>query len=202
MRVRWLLPLVAALLPASPPLAARSAEPLPESLEGYYRGRGVTTEQATGRTRPIHGTVLVTPLPEAEGYALRFSFRTKTTSPDGSLRADLIGTGVAHAEREELVGESETQVIVAAIPGIDPQFAFIPGRLGPRIVSGFRMRAGDEAEQFHADIETHPAPGFEYAATRTRLDLERISREVPQDARLPLPLPYDRRTPAVSAPGP
>jgi len=185
------------LLLGGAPAPAGADEPLPASLEGYYRARGVTTEEASRHTRPIEGTILVTALPEGddagegEGYALRFSFRTKRTTPDGSLRADLIGIGSGRVDDGALLGRTETQVIVAAIPGIDPQFAFIPGRLGPRIVSDFRMRAGDAAERFHAEIETRPAAGFEYAATRTRLDLERISRDTPEDDRLPLPKPYD-----------
>ena len=159
-------------------------------LEGYYRAQGITVERAAGIKRRLAGVLIVSPARDgAGGFALRFNFKTQISTPDGGVQADLIGTGDGRVEGGELRGHTETQVIWAAIPGIDPQFAFIPGRLGPRIRSTFSMRPGDEAEEFRAEVETVAAPGFEYAATRTTMRLERISREAPQDERLPLPTP-------------
>lgn len=192
MASRPVLAFTAALLLGGASSEARATEPLPESLAGYYRARGVTTEPATDRRRPIQGTLLVTAA-TGGGYDLRFSFQTKMTTPGGTQRADLLGTGEARVEAQALVGDAETQMILASIPGVDPQFAFIPGYLGPRIRSHFRMDPTDESERFQADIETRAAPGYEYLETRTRLELERISRETPEDARLPLPVPYDER---------
>jgi hypothetical protein len=179
-----------ALVSIVAPAVARAADPAPlGDLEGYYRANGITVERAAGVKRPLSGVLIVAPAREGRGWDLRFSFKTQISTPDGSVRADLIGTGDGLVERGELRGHAETQVIWAAIPGVDPQFAFIPGRLGPRIQSTFSMRPGDDADAFRGEVETVAAPGFEYAATRSTMRLERISREAPQDERLPLPKP-------------
>ena len=51
---------------------------------------------------------------------------------------------------------------------MDPAFPWIPGRLGPRVVSRFAM-SRDDAGDYRIEIETRAAPGEDYGFTRTRL---------------------------------
>ncbi len=189
MLVRIALSILMAALCLQGSLAARAGD-LPGNLEGYYRATGVTTEEASGIKRDLSGTMLVA-RDESGEYSLRFTFRTQLATPQGEVKADLIGTGNARPEGDRLVGRSETQAIWAAIPGIDPRFAFIPGKLGPRIQSTFEMWAGDGADSFRSEVRTVAVPGYEYAATSSQIELIRISQDVPQDDRLPIPQPHD-----------
>jgi hypothetical protein len=170
---------------------ADDALPLPASMEGFYEGKGVTTVKSTGSRRRVKGTFVVTRAANGDGYEIRFSFKTQMPSPGGPMRADLLGTGDARVVDDKVLGTTETQLLFASIPGVDPQFAFIPGKLGPRIQQTFQMTATDEPGEFKSEIESEAVPGYEYPATRTTMRVKLIDPTVPQDKRLPLPQPHD-----------
>ena len=173
------------------PAQADDILPLPADMEGFYEAKGVTTVKSTGSRRRLKGTFIVTHAPEGEGYDIRFSFKTQMSTPGGPQRADLIGTGEARVVDAKVVGSAETQLLLASVPGVDPQFAFIPGQLGPRIEQTFVMSATDEEGEFKSEIESEAVSGNEYPATRTTLRVKLVDATVPEDKRLPLPKPHD-----------
>lgn len=132
---------------------------------GTYDVRGLTTDPDTGETRRIAGTVVLAGA--GDGYDATFSLATQIETPDGPVQADLIGTGEGKVAAEALEGTADTRMFLAAIPGLDPKFPWIPGRLGPRVHSDFRMRP--EGPAFRIEIASRPAPGAAYAPTTTVL---------------------------------
>ena len=159
-------------------LGARGGSPAAASpapgFAGLYAVSGVTTDPQSGGTRRIAGTVIVAG--GAEAHDATFSLSTEIATPDGPIQADLIGTGEGRVEDGVLTGRAETQMFLAAVPGVDPGFPWIPGRLGPRVVSRFAM-SRDAAGDHRIEIETRAAPGEDYGFTRTRL---RAVRSAPQ----------------------
>lgn len=186
---RWILVLVSLALAcgeASEPGSEQVSTPAPAEEAGFagmYEVAGVTTDQQTGDTRRITGTVIIAGGGE-EAYSTTFSMTTELVTRDGPLKADLIGTGEGRAEGARLVGTAETQMFLAAIPGLDPKFPFIPGRLGPRVVSDFVMDPAD-AGAYRIEIETRAAPGDAgkaYGSTRTNLRAVRTTTPLGQSA--------------------
>ncbi len=142
--------------------AGREAGP---RFEGMYDVRGLTTDEATGATRPLAGTVIVAGA--GDGSAATFSLDTEIETAQGPVQAELIGSGEGRVRGGGLMGRAETRMFLAAIPGLDPKFPWIPGRLGPRVLSDFRMEPDGTA--FLIEIATRAAPGEDYAGTRTTL---------------------------------
>ena len=58
--------------------------------------------------------------------------------------------------------------MIAGAPNVDPGFAFVPRRVGTRIVSTTKGTLAEDGT-ISLEIESEPAPGQTYAATRTTL---------------------------------
>jgi len=111
----------------------------------------------------------------AEPYTATFDLETEFATPDGPIQADVIGSARAKAEAAQLAGSAETRILMASIPGLDPTFPWIPGRLGPRVLSKFTMAPAEAEGAFEIEIESEAAPGESYEPTRTALRARRAA---------------------------
>lgn len=135
-------------------------------ISGTWKVEGVTVEKASGKTRQISGTIILA----EQGGKYRSTFDLETTFPGegGPTRADVIGEGEGLVVGRDLSGTARTQIVVAGVPNVDPGFAFVPRYVGARIVSITKGTLGDDGT-ISLEIESEPAPGETYAATRTTL---------------------------------
>ena len=181
MAFRSLVPLfVLALLPspgcdsgrpgdAAPSLHAADGAPL---VSGTYRVAGTTAETEGGASRRIEGTIVLTQ--NGDGYTASFQLSTLFPGAEGQHQAVVIGMGQGAVKGRELTGTAHTQIVVAAVPGVDTAFAFAPRAVTTRIES--RSRATIEPDgSLVIEIENAPAEGEHYRKTRTRLRGERIA---------------------------
>ncbi len=157
----------------SPPDVATPPPAPPPSLAGIYQIEGVTVDKRTGAEREISGTIVLAQ--EAHYYTTTFSLKTTYPSADGTADADVIGSGKGTIDGDKLRGTAETQLVMATVPGVDTQFAFIPRIVGPRIVSTSVGSISDDGTLV-IEIENRPAEGETYRPTRTTLKGTRISR--------------------------
>jgi hypothetical protein len=169
--------LLAVACSASEPHTEIAAKPAPEasSFAGLYRVSGYTTVRRSGQQRRIRGTVIIARSAEnaPDPYTATFDLETEFPTPAGPVRADVIGSARAVAAQQALAGTAETRILMASIPGLDPSFPWIPGRLGPRVVSKFKMEPAPTEGGFRIEIETEGAPGEQYDPTRTTLRARR-----------------------------
>ena len=107
---------------AAPP-PAQAEQEIP-SIAGTYRVTGFTVEKETGKQREISGTVIMSQ--EGDHYTSTFNLTTLFPTPDGDLQSDVIGKGEGTIEGRILRGTATTQIVMAQVPGVDAQFAFIP----------------------------------------------------------------------------
>ncbi|MCG8591224.1 MAG: hypothetical protein MJE66_18180 [Proteobacteria bacterium] len=150
---------------APAPVSAPAPEPV--RFEGFYEVRGLTTELESGDEREIAGKVIIAD--GEDGYTSTFSLRTHVGTPDGQVPADLIGHGSGQLGSDAgLVGTAQTRVVRGAAPGLDPKFPFLQGRVQAQIESEFQM-VPDRDGRFVIEIETRPAAGSRWPASRTRL---------------------------------
>jgi hypothetical protein len=181
-------------LPLTLVLAASVAaepEPAAEPAEGLYEVKGVTTVEATGEQRTAEGKFVLAR--EADGrYVTSFNLKTVLPTPEGPRAMDISGSGEGRFVEGALAGTAESQFLAAAIGGLDPQFAFIPGRLGPRIRSRFSMRPASVAGRYHVEIHSEGLgeAGRGYSPTSTVLEAVRVG-DKPAGGRLPLPKPRE-----------
>lgn len=135
-------------------------------LSGSWHVEGVTVEKDSGRTRQISGTIIMI----EEGGRYRSTFDLDTMLPTGGrpTLADVIGEGEGIVAGRELSGTARTQVVISGEPNADPGFAVVPRYVGTRIVSTTKGSLGDDGT-ISLSIESEPAPGEVYAATRTTL---------------------------------
>ena len=167
-----------ALACGAPEPQAESSAAAPEdaaSYSGLYQVSGYTTVRRSGQQRRIRGTVIIARSAEgaADPYTATFDLETEFETPDGPIQADVIGSARAAAAQQALAGNAETRILMASIPGLDPSFPWIPGRLGPRVVSKFKMEKAPSEGGFRIEIETEAAPGQSYDPTRTTLRARR-----------------------------
>ena len=153
---------------APPPAAERQAI---ASIEGTYRVTGFTVEKESGTQREISGTVIMSQ--DGDRYTSTFNLTTLFPTPDGPLKSDVIGKGEGTIEGRILRGTATTQIVMAQVPGVDAQFAFIPRFVGPRLVSSTAARLGEDG-LLTVEIESEPAEGQTYASTRTTVSGIRI----------------------------
>ncbi len=140
--------------------------PRPATISGTWHVEGVTVEKVSGKTRQISGTII---LSERGGkYHSTFDLSTTLPTEGGPTHADVIGEGEGDVSGRTLTGTARTQIVVAGAPNVDPAFAFVPRRVGTRIVSSTKGTLGDDGS-ISLEIESEPAPGETYAATRTTL---------------------------------
>ena len=153
---------------APPPAQAEQGIP---SIAGTYRVTGFTVEKETGNQREISGTVIMSQ--EGDHYTSTFNLTTLFPTPDGALQSDVIGKGEGTIEGRILRGTATTQIVMAQVPGVDAQFAFIPRFVGPRLVSTTSGRLGEDG-LLTVEIESDPAEGEAYTPTRTTVSGVRI----------------------------
>ena len=154
------------------PVAAddlESAEVSP--LTGTWQVEGVTVEVESGQRRRITGTVV---FQEKDGsHTASFALQTRYPTPDGPLPADLIGNADVSFQGRKLTGRTETQLVMATVPGVDVDFAFVPRFVGPRIASRSHGEIGRDGSLV-LEVESEALPGERYSATRTKLRGQRI----------------------------
>ena len=137
---------------ATPDVAA--AAPV---LSGSWHVEGITVEKDSGRMRQISGTIIM--IEEGGKYRSTFDLDTMLPTGGGPPLEDVIGEGA---------GTARTQVVIAGAPNVDPGFAYVPRYVGTRIVSTTKGTLGNDGT-ISLSIESEPAPGEVYAATRTTL---------------------------------
>ncbi len=155
---------------ASAPAAAPAA---PASIGGRWAVQGETVE--TGQEehkRDISGTVILDQ--EGDFYTSTFTMSTMFPTPEGAaLETDVIGKGEGSIQGNAIRGEARTQLVIAGVPGVDPDFAFVPRTTTTRIVSTVEG-------EFQPDgtivlrIQSKGEPGEEYRPTRTTLRGKRV----------------------------
>ncbi len=149
---------------------AVESDPLP--ISGIYDVGGVTTPLGGGEERRITGSVIL----KQDGATYSATFKLDTTFPgrDEPLQADVIGSGQGSISGRTLTGSTKTQLVIATIPGIDTEFAFIPRIVGARIVSSSLTEIAPDGRVV-IELQNHPAEGEDYQPTRTRLTGLRVS---------------------------
>ena len=159
-------------------------------IPGMYRVQGATVDKATGEKRDIAGTVILA----VEGddytatYHLTTAFPGTGTDP---VAAEVIGKGEGRVEGRTLTGTAHTQLVVATVPGIDPNFAFIPRQVSTKLVSdSVTTIARDGTVTIQTD--SRGEAGEEYSPTRTTLRGARIAaapleKAVSESAKAPAP---------------
>jgi hypothetical protein len=177
MPIRSLLVASLALLACSAPeregdsAASVTGEELP--IPGMYRVQGSTVDKATGEKRDIAGTVILAV--EGDGYTA--TYHLTTTFPGTGtdpVAAEVIGKGEGRVEGRTLTGTAHTQLVVASVPGVDPNFAFIPRQVSTRLVSdSVTTIARDGSVAIQTDSQGEA--GEEYSPTRTTLRGSRIA---------------------------
>lgn len=152
------------------PTPTKEVETLP--ISGIYDVSGSTVALAGGDPRQIAGTVIL----REEGDRYTASFTLDTTFPGVAepLAADVIGNGEGSVSGRTLTGSTKTQLVVATVPGVDPDFAFIPRIVGARIVSSSVTEIAPDGTVV-IELENRPAPGEDYQPTRTRLTGTRVA---------------------------
>jgi hypothetical protein len=183
--VPTLVACIALACEAAEPGARVARPPGPDAaFAGLFEVTGDTTVRRSGQQRRIEGRVIIARSAEgvAEPYTATFDLETEFATPEGPIQADVIGSARAHPEPTGLTGTAETRILMASIPGLDPTFPWIPGRLGPRVLSKFTMTVGDAPDRFEIAIESEPAPGESYEPTRTRLRATRRASGPPPAA--------------------
>jgi len=159
-RARPVLLLAGLLLAAAPSPAAD------DPFSGTYDVKGLTTDVRSGDTRRIEGHVVLT----LAGAVYRASSELGTDypTPGGPVHADVIGTGEGKRDGNVLKGTAKTQLVMQTVPGVDPDFAFIPHQVGPRIVSTWTAYLEKDGTLI-VELSNKPAKGEHYAETKTKL---------------------------------
>lgn len=152
-------------------LAAPGAGAEEEAFAGRYDVKGTTVDITSGDTRRIEGTMVLT-LKDGV-YSTHADLSTNFPTQGGAIRADVIGSGEGRVEGAVLSGTAETQLVMQTVPGVDTAFAFIPRRVGPRIVSTWSARWVNDV--LVVELSNQPAEGETYSPTRTTLRGTRVT---------------------------
>ena len=157
----------------------------PQQIEGVYRVEGITTEVASGFTRPLTGLLVVRQ--EGDRYTTNFDLSSEVPArgkyADESMSIEIVGEGEGLIEGDKLVGSARTQLLRSVVPGIHASFGMVPREVGARIVSTTQGHIGPDRE-LTIEIETGPEGDADYAPTRTRLVGHRVG-EVGEAPALP-----------------
>ncbi|NNL64704.1 MAG: hypothetical protein HKP30_00540 [Myxococcales bacterium] len=143
----------------------------PRVFTGTYRVSGQTVEEASGRSRDISGTIVLSQ--DGDAYTASFELATLFPTAEGASEAQIVGTGEGMLEGDQLLGTAETQIILAQVPGVDAEFAFLPRQYGPRITSR-SVAELDEEGALTIEIKSEAAAGESYRSTRTTVRGARI----------------------------
>jgi hypothetical protein len=159
--------------PAAEAPVVEEGEEVP--IPGMYRVQGATVDKATGEKRDISGTVILA----VDGDTYTATFHLTTTFPGTGtdpVAAEVIGKGEGKVDGRTLSGIAHTQVVVASIPGVDPNFAFIPRHVSTRLISdSLTTIARNGSVTIRTD--SRGEPGEDYAPTRTTLRGSRIASD-------------------------
>src|SRR5215475_4173116 len=142
-------------------------------IPGMYKVEGATVDKASGERRDIGGTVILA----VDGDSYTATFHLATTFPGSGtdpIAAEVIGKGEGKVVGRKLTGTAHTQVVVASVPGVDPNFAFIPRQVSTRIISDSVTtiaRNGSVAIQ----TDSRGEEGEHYSPTKTILKGQRIA---------------------------
>ena len=176
MEIRALLIASLALFACGAPereLPGEGAEGEEVPIPGMYRVQGATIDNATGEKRDISGTVILA----IEGDDYTATYHLTTTFPGTAtdpVAAEVIGKGEGRVDGRTLTGTAHTQLVVATVPGVDPNFAFIPRQVSTRLVSdSVTTIARDGSVAIQTD--SRGEAGEEYSPTRTTLRGSRIA---------------------------
>jgi len=142
-------------------------------IPGMYKVEGATIDKASGERRDISGTVILA----VDGGEYTATFHLATTFPGSGtdpIAAEVIGKGEGKVEGRKLTGTAHTQLVVASVPGVDPNFAFIPRQVSTRLISDSVTtiaRNGSVVIQ----TESRGEEGEHYSPTKTILKGRRIA---------------------------
>ena len=167
--------LVACGAPEPQQVAAEVEQGEEVPIPGIYRVQGATVDKATGEKREISGTVILA----VDGEDYTATFHLSTTFPGTGtdpVAAEVIGKGEGRVEGRTLTGIAHTQLVVATVPGVDPNFAFIPRHVSTRLISDSLTsiaRNGSVTIQ----TDSRGEQGEDYAPTRTTLRGSRIASD-------------------------
>ncbi len=167
--------LLACGAPEPPQVAAEAEQGEEVPIPGMYRVQGATVDKATGERREISGTVILAV--DGDDYTATFHLTTNFpgTGTD-PVEAEVIGKGDGKVDGRTLTGVAHTQVVVAGIPGVDPNFAYIPRHVSARLISDSVTtiaRNGSVTIQ----TDSRGEEGEDYAPTRTTLHGSRIASD-------------------------
>lgn len=145
---------------------ARAEEAAGEDpFSGTWHVQGMTTDVASGDMRRIEGHVVLTR--KGDRWSAASELVTQFPTLGGPVHTDVIGTGDGHRRGAGLEGEAHTQLVMQTVPGVDPDFAFIPRQVGPRIVSKWTARF--EGDLLVVELANQPEAGETYTPTKTVL---------------------------------
>ena len=144
-------------------------------IQGVYRVEGITTEVASGFSRPLSGLLVVRQ--EGDRYTTNFDLSSEVPSrgkfADEPMSIEIVGEGEGRIDGDTLLGSARTQVLRSMVPGVHVSFGMMPRAVGPRIVSTTQGHVGPDNE-LTIEIETRPDGDADYAPTRTRLVGHRV----------------------------
>lgn len=157
---------------------ARAEETAAEdAYSGTWHMQGMTTDVKSGDMRRIEGHVVLTR--KGERWAAASELVTQFPTLGGPVHTDVIGTGDGHRVGEGLEGEAHTQLVMQTVPGVDPDFAFIPRQVGPRLVS--KWTAHFEGDLLVVELSNQPEAGEAYTPTKTVLKGKRAEAPKPAE---------------------
>src|SRR5262247_3473787 len=134
-------------------------------IPGMYKVEGATVDKASGERRDISGTVILA----IEGDSYTATFHLATTFPGSGtdpIAAEVIGKGEGRVEGRTLTGTAHTQLVVASVPGVDPNFAFIPRQVSTRLISDSVTTIGRDGT-VSIQTDSQGEEGEENSPTRT-----------------------------------
>ncbi len=151
------------------PGGAGSVEAAPPPAEGFvgtWEVKGITEDLRRGDSRRIEGKLV---LNESAGvYSGKSELETQFPSEGGAMDAHVLGTATGKREGNLLRGDAETQLVMATVPGVNTDFAFVPRQVFARIESSWTARFRQDGTLI-IELENRPAAGEDYAPTRTTL---------------------------------
>jgi hypothetical protein len=149
---------------------SRSARP---DVSGAYRVSGKTIEKGTTNSRSLDGTIIL--VQEGNGYTATFDLQTELPTPEGATaHAQVVGKGDGTVKGTALQGTATTQIVWAAVPGVDSQFAYVPKRFGPRLSSESKAQLQADGTLL-IEIDSKGVGDSEYRPTHTTLRGVRVN---------------------------
>ena len=142
-------------------------------IPGMYKVEGATVDKASGERRDIGGTVILA----VDGDEYTATFHLQTTFPGSGtdpMAAEVIGKGEGKVSGRTLTGTAHTQVVVASVPGVDPNFAFIPRQVSTRLISD-SVTTISRSGAVVIRTESRGEEGEHYSPTKTTLKGQRIA---------------------------